>query len=135
MLYMLGPEGESWRRSVRCVCGHQCSFEIDVCPSCEHNLRLLCECGTCDEVFWYEGQERCPNCGATLPNYEDSIPKIEMVIAKHQIGLTFMTIDIPYVFYHHHALLPSKGPRVQASVRSFGIPMNENIYMVVIAQR
>lgn len=135
MLFMLGPGEEYWTHWVYCVCGHKCSFEIDVCPSCEHNLRLLCVCDTCDKHFWYEGQERCPNCGAVLPNYEDSIPKIEMVIAKHQIGLTFMTVDIPYVFYHHHALLPSKDPRVQASVRSFGIPMNENIYMVVIAQR
>ena len=133
MLFMLGRE--YGLQYVRCLCDHQCSFEIDVCPSCKHNLRLLCECDTCRKRFWYKGQEQCPNCGATLPNYEDNVPKIEMVIAKNDIRLSYRSkvVDTPNAYHRDHALLSAKDPRVQAAVRSFDIPKSENIYTVVIA--
>ena len=50
-------------------CGYICSTDVKDCPKCGHNLRNLTSCGACHEEFIYTGQNRCENCGASLPNY------------------------------------------------------------------
>ncbi|MBR6401468.1 MAG: zinc ribbon domain-containing protein [Firmicutes bacterium] len=74
-------------------CGAGCSIQADTCQRCGISTKNITKCGLCGHVFFYTGENCCPDCGEQLPDYSKNYDFIDW---KESVGYQIAVSNTPH---------------------------------------